>query len=103
MIDKIKNSEVFKLPVSTVAISVDLEYVHSCCDDGVTPWDTIDRSVNEYDHLTEENKLLRNALIELVETSDINEAQLSQELLEFHEESVALSNAKKLLSELGYK
>lgn len=55
----------------------------------------------ELDRLREENKRLRDALAELVETSDMNEAQLSQELLEFYEESKALSNAKKLLSELG--
>lgn len=53
--------------------------------------------------LNEENKQLRNILIELVETSEMNEAQLSQELIEFHEESIALSNAKELLLRLGYR
>lgn len=54
-----------------------------------------------HDRLTEENKRLREALEDLVETSDTNERQLSQELLEFHRESTALVNAKQLLSELS--
>lgn len=58
-------------------------------------------AINNHDRLVEENAKLREALAELVETSDMNEAQLSQELLEFHEDSAALSRAKKLLSELG--
>lgn len=58
---------------------------------------------DRFDRLVEENAKLREALADLVETSDINEAQLSQELLEFHEDSAALSLAKKLLSELVTK
>ncbi|HEQ3514723.1 TPA: hypothetical protein VGT23_001382 [Vibrio cholerae] len=51
--------------------------------------------------ITKQRDELALALAELVETSDMNEAQLSQELLEFHEDSKSLSNAKKLLSEIG--
>lgn len=54
-----------------------------------------------HDNLVEENKRLREALEDLVETSDTNERQLSQELLEFHRESTALVNAKQLISELS--
>jgi hypothetical protein len=101
MIVKIKNSEVFKLPVNGVAMGISNEAIKQDFDDGVTPWDVIDRSVNEFDRLTEENKRLREALMGLVETSDINECQLSQELLEFHQESTELTKAKQLLSELS--
>ena len=55
------------------------------------------------DRLTQENQQLREALAALVETSSMNEAQLSQELLEFHEDSEALTKAINLLSQLEAK
>jgi hypothetical protein len=63
----------------------------------------IEHAVLNHDRLTQENQQLREALAALVETSSMNEADLSQERLEFHEDSEALTNAIKLLSQLEAK
>lgn len=59
---KLKNADVFHLPVNNIVLSLKRNQIKPECDDGVTPWDYIDRAINEYDSLVEENKQLRKKL-----------------------------------------
>lgn len=56
---------------------------------------------NQISKLTAENKRLREALIELVETSMSNERQLAESFLEKFEPSSALIAANNALSQEG--
>lgn len=111
MSEEIKMSDYFKNTNKAVAIRA---IYYSCKEDNQPQSNEVSErkhktleaaafAVENHDRLTEENKRLREALVALVETSDSNEHQLSQELLEFHCDSKALTKAKQLLSELTEK
>jgi hydroxymethylpyrimidine pyrophosphatase-like HAD family hydrolase len=100
MIVKIKNSEVFKLPVNGVAMGISNEAIKQDFDDGVTPWDVIDRSVNEFDRLTEENKRLRDALEDCINSLDRSYDAIDWPANGTSKQEISSKMAKQLLAEL---
>lgn len=59
MSEDIKMSDVFIIPVDSVAMAISDIQVYEYYNDGVTPWDFIDKAINNYDRIVEENKRLR--------------------------------------------
>lgn len=106
---ELKMSDWFKLPVdcshivddSGVAGSADSISIdgHLCLTDHHV--EKVEIAINSHDKLTAENKRLREALIELVDTGMSNERQLAESFLEKFEPSSALVAARKALSQEG--
>lgn len=98
-----KMSDVFKLPVHTVAMAICDDQVKEECNDGVTPWDCIDNAVNNHDRLSDENDRLKNALkyiLEIVNDSNgVDGYHLNGDVADW-DEFVEIRNANQLISEL---
>ncbi len=95
-----KMGDVFCCEVDASAFTVISGVVKEHADDSVMPHEYTAHAVNNHDRMVGEIAELKGALSSLIETSESNEQQLSDCILEIHNESTSLKISKALLAKL---
>lgn len=90
-----KMSDVFCLPVNGACVHVNFHKLQDRYNDGVTPFDAIDTSINNHDRMVEEIAELKGDSLELIKaikflyknTRHISELQSKniESMIEYHE------------------
>lgn len=60
-------SDVFIIPVDSIAMAIRDDQIYEYYNDGVTPWDLIDKAINNHDRLEAENARLREFVKKVAE------------------------------------